>query len=85
MKKLIVAILCMFVLTSCGVSDDSCELNSPAVRYISKNVEYGYIIDENTNNIYLKFSCGRQAGMSIVMNSDGTPMTLEQLKEKLEQ
>lgn len=82
MKKIIIAIFCMCFLTACG-DDTSSELASPSIRCISGMGAYEYIIDENTNNVYLKYSCGRQAGMSIIMNSDGTPMTLEQLKEKL--
>ena len=82
MRKIIIAIFCICFLTACG-EDTSLELASPDIRCISGTGTYEYIIDENTNNVYLKYSCGRQAGMSIVMNSDGTPMTLEQLKEKL--
>ncbi len=82
MRKIIIAIFCMCFLTACG-DDTSFGLASPSIRFISGEGAYEYIIDENTNNVYLKYNHGRQAGMSIIMNPDGTPMTLEQLKEKL--
>ena len=54
----------------------------PHMEKISHNTEnscWSYYVDHTTNRIYLVYCAGYQFGMSAVFNSDGTPMTLDQL------
>ena len=41
---------------------------------------YQYLIDENTSVVYLYVHSGAKCGITVVLNTDGSPMTEEQLK-----
>ncbi len=41
---------------------------------------YQYLIDENTSVVYLYVQSGAKCGITVVLNTDGSPMTEEQLK-----
>lgn len=40
---------------------------------------WSYFVDHTTGCIYIKYTTGWQCGLAIVLNPDGTPMTLEDL------
>ena len=55
---------------------------TPKMEKISNNpddVNWTYYVDHTTNSIYLVKETTYQFGISPVLNSDGTPMTLEEL------
>ena len=55
---------------------------TPKMEKISNNpddVNWTYYVDHTTDSIYLVKETTYQFGISPVLNSDGTPMTLEQL------
>ena len=57
---------------------------TPKMEKISNNpddVDWTYYVDHTTNSIYLVKETTYQFGISPVLNSDGTPMTLEQLAD----
>ena len=94
MKKTI-AIICLtamlFTLTGCkeGQSTStpgySSEYNAPDVLCIAKDTDlydYFYVIDNNTGVVYLQFSGFRRAGITVALNADGTPITIDQIKTK---
>lgn len=40
---------------------------------------YFYIVDENTEVVYLGYRNYNQFGMTVMLNADGTPITADQL------
>jgi len=94
MKKTI-AIICLtamlFMLTECkeGQSTSttrySSEYNVPDISSLAKDTDsynYFYVIDNNTGVVYLQFSGFRRAGITVALNADGTPITVNQIRMK---
>lgn len=40
---------------------------------------YSYIVDKNTGVVYLYYSGAQRAGLTVMVNTDGTPITADQL------
>ena len=62
----------------------STEYNVPDVSCLAKDTglyNYFYVIDNNTGVVYLQFSGYRRAGITVALNADGTPMTVDQIKK----
>lgn len=95
MRK-VITIICltvsiMFMLTGCeegqsiSTTGYSSEYNVPDVSSLAKDTglyNYFYVIDNNTGVVYLQFSGFRRAGITAVLNADGTPVTIDQIKVK---
>ena len=45
---------------------------------------YYYIADRNTGVVYLCYEFSRRAGLTVALNADGSPVTVDQLKKKVE-
>ena len=43
------------------------------------NGNYFYLVDNRTGVVYLEYSFGRQCGISVMLNPDGSPVTRDQL------
>jgi len=82
-------IVILFLLAGCdegkaipgnGYSD---RYNKPDVKLLANNTgsyKYFYVIDKNTEVVYLQFEGDRRGGITVALNADGTPVTVEQLE-----
>jgi len=92
MKKAILLvglIAILFLLAGCdggkaipenGYSDI---YSKPDMKFLAKDVEhydYFYVVDNATGVVYLQFSGYRRAGITVALNADGTPITVEQIE-----
>ena len=85
MKKILVIILCLMLLTGCTENNSTALLSDqniqPNIMTLNSNSNrYYYIVDRNTHVVYLMFFSGHQAGMTVVLKADGTPMLAEDLR-----
>ena len=94
MRKTIV-IICLtamlFMLTGCkegqsrSTSGYSSEYIAPDISALAKDLDtynYYYVLDNNTGVIYLQFNGFNRAGITVALNADGTPVTIDQIKRK---
>lgn len=89
-KKLVLAIFATTLLFASGCDDgakskleNSSIVGSPDITQYAKDertYDYFYVVDNNTNVVYLQFSGYRRAGITVMLNADGTPITVDQLK-----
>lgn len=98
MKKTIV-IICLtamlLMLAGCAEGQTtatpgySSKYNVPDISILAKdedNYKYYYVIDNNTGVVYLQFDGFRRAGITVVLNADGTPVTVDQIRmERMEE
>lgn len=89
MKKLI-SVICLSVLmvcSGCGQEEtqDRYHYSMPNITLASQmgsNYTYYYVIDENTGVVYLQFDGIRRAGITVMLNVDGTPVTVDQIRKR---
>lgn len=89
--KILTAILGVLLLTACcGFSSNH---NSNSSIQVEKSQEvkpniyetglssacYSYIVDKNTGVVYLYYDGNNRAGLTVMVNTDGTPITADQL------
>lgn len=91
MKKVTVVIMCIitaFLLSGCKEGQStltarySSKYNIPDVSSLAKDTDsydYFYVIDNNTGVVYLQFIGFRRAGITVALNADGTPVTVDQI------
>lgn len=92
MRKTI-AIICLtamlFMLAGCkeGQSQStpgySKEYIEPDISILAKDLDsydYFYVLDNNTGVVYLQFTGFRRAGITVALNADGTPVTVDQIR-----
>lgn len=65
-------------IDSNGISPDMTILGKDMMEYTS----FAYAIDERTEIVYIVFDGYRRGGITVAINSDGTPITKEQLYER---
>ena len=91
MKKIIAIITfaMLLILTGCGEGQStykngySDEIEVPDVTILAKDVgsyDYYYLVDNKTGVVYLQFDSYSQAGITVMLNPDGTPVTVDQIK-----
>lgn len=88
-KKLILAIFATTLLLASGCDDgangkleNSSIIGSPDITQYAKDglvCKYYYVVDNNTNVVYLQFFGSHKAGITVMLNADGTPITADQL------
>lgn len=84
-KKILIGLSCILMLIGCGTDATSAKENyqniTPNIVQIenSYRASYFYLLDKNTGVVYLQYSDGYAAGMTVMLNTDGTPVTAEQL------
>lgn len=79
----------VFVLCGC-IDNPAVEDIKPSVTILSNEDPFGndagnkffYIVDNRTGVVYLGFSCYRKAGITVMLNADGSPVTYDQIKEE---
>lgn len=92
MKKaisLVGLIVVLFLLAGCDEGKTRPE-NEYFDRYSKPNIkilandtygnDYFYVIDKSTGVVYLQFEGYRRGGITVALNADGTPITVEQLE-----
>lgn len=84
MKRILMIMLCLILLTGCTenistalISDQNIQPNIMTLN--SNSNRYYYVVDRNTHVVYLMFYTGHQAGMTVMLKADGTPMLAEDL------
>lgn len=88
-KKLVLAIFATTLLFASGCDDgangkleNSSIIGSPNIMLYAKDetgYKYFYVVDNNTNVVYLQFFGFNRAGITVMLNADGTPITVDQL------
>ena len=89
MKKLI-AVICfiaLMVLSGCDQEETQYDYKyqRPNIAFVSRRgnfYNYYYIVDENTGVVYLQFDGNRRAGITVMLNIDGTPVTVDQIRKR---
>ena len=85
--KILTAILAVSLfVTGCGFTGDS-NTEEEKSQKVGPNIYetgawfsgYSYVIDKNTGVVYLKYSGSERAGLTVMVNADGTPTTADQL------
>ena len=87
MKKIIPISLLLFLV---GCDSRGTATSERVVQNIAPNIIncggnnslndcYGYIVDKNTGVVYLYYSGYYKYGLTVMLNTDGTPITAEQL------
>ncbi|MBR2994921.1 hypothetical protein IKF32_03340 [Candidatus Saccharibacteria bacterium] len=49
------------------------------VKYENSGSSFSFLVDKGTGVVYLYYNGYRQAGITVMLNADGTPVTAEQL------
>ena len=91
MKKILLITSMIIVLVLCagcnrGVSEislDSSQVVKPDITKPSYDLigsDWFYIIDNATGVVYLGFSGAERAGITVALNADGTPVTVDQIR-----
>jgi hypothetical protein len=83
MKRFLLMVTMACILTSCSPSnvDTNGDLIPTPIILKSEtdNGRYTYIIDKNTGAVYLEYDGYRRRALTVMLNTDGTPLTAEQL------
>lgn len=97
MKKIleVITIICLItvVLSLAGCDEGqsvqdagySIENDKPDITVLAKDIphySYFYVVDNNTGVVYLQFYGYRKAGITVMMNPDGTPVFADQIKKE---
>ena len=83
MKKVVIMLMALFILVIVsGCKQKESELYKPNVNVFDKErAEQGVLIDRETGVQYIYIREGYASGLTVRLNSDGTPMLLEDLKK----
>lgn len=90
MKKLLACLICcVFLIVGC----EGCRYNLakwyPDSGYAEPNIieykswsdsGYYYVVDKNTNTVYIIYDGGRQFGLTDAVWPDGKPVTVDELE-----
>ena len=83
-KKVLAFLLCGVMLVGCGKGTSGPEKNIqdivPNIVEIGRGESYSYLIDKNTGVVYLYRRAAHYTGITVMLNTDGTPITAEQLE-----
>ena len=84
MKRIMIILLSMLLLTGCMANVDepivSDQNITPNLMTTSDNdLYFYYVVDRNTHVVYLAFDAFRRAGITVLLNADGTPVLAEDL------
>jgi len=98
MKKIleVIAIICLsiiIVLSLAGCDEGqsvpdfgySIEYNKPDITVLAKGVpkySYFYVVDNKTGVVYIQFNSEYRAGITVLVNPDGTPVLIDQIKRE---
>lgn len=86
--KILTAMLGVLLLTvCCGFSNNNNSMQEKKSQGVKPNIYetglssacYSYIVDKNTGVVYLYYEGNNRAGLTVMVNTDGTPITADQL------
>lgn len=89
-KKIITMILLVVCLTGCGIygskankgyKDGYSPIGYPNITTYG-NDKFLYVVDENTNVVYLVYNGTYQYGMSVMLDENGNVITVDKLRER---
>ncbi len=88
-KKFIVSICIALTLTGCSHAEvRKYNESDPASDFIyledNTRDDFTYMIHKSTGVVYLRYGCTSSLGITVLFNSDGTPMTADQLGINIE-
>lgn len=94
-KKVVVFILVgimAFVLCGCidnpPVRKDAGDIKPPVTILSNESnledADFFYVIDDRTGVVYLGFEATSRAGITVMLNTDGSPITYDQINEEVE-
>ena len=90
----VVVIVLIFALTGCGPTEaergehvvkdsglvpDITTYKNSSFSPLSNNLAYQYAVDNRTGVVYLSFRYDRGGGITVMLNADGTPVTIDQI------
>lgn len=92
-KVMLFVLIGIMVFILCGCSDnppmrkDAGDIK-PSVTILSNSdrlecADFFYIIDNKTGVVYLGFENSHRAGITVMLNTDGSPITYDQIKEEV--
>lgn len=84
MKRIIIILLSILLLTGCRANSDepivSDQNITPNLMTTSDNdLYFYYVVDRDTHVVYLVFDAYRRAGITALLKADGTPTLAEDL------
>ena len=88
MKKLLIIFLCCLCFSGCSIENastarvDTSYTITPNITSFGNyytTLNYYYIVDNNTGVVYLMVDGAYRCALSVMLNSDGTPVTIDQL------
>ncbi len=72
MKKILLLIISILLLTGCGIEPISEDNNNETSYYIQDSIKFDFYVDKNTCIEYIIFSGGYKGGITPRLNTDGT-------------
>ena len=72
MKKILLLIISILLLTGCGIEPISEDNNNETSYYIQDSIKFDFYVDKNTCVEYIIFSGGHKGGITPRLNTDGT-------------
>lgn len=72
MKKILLLIIFILLLTGCGIEPISEDNNNETSYYIQDSIKFDFYVDKNTCVEYIIFSGGYKGGITSRLNTDGT-------------
>lgn len=98
MKRIlkVMAVVCLSVtvlsLAGCNEGQSTPDVGYSIEKYIKPDItvlakdvphySYFYVVDNKTGVVYIQFYGYRQAGITVLMNPDGTPVLADQIKRE---
>lgn len=81
----------VFVLCGCidnpPVRKDAGDIKPPVTILSNgsnlEDADFFYVIDDRTGVVYLGFEGYKRAGITVMLNTDGSPITYDQIKEEM--
>lgn len=80
-KKIVISIA-ILALTGCSsirTQESDIPGPNPDLIRIGNNLNYHYLVHEPTGVVYLEYSTGSYKAVTVMLNPDGTPITVDQL------
>ena len=76
MRKILACLILLsaVLLASCGRHNSS---QNKLFEYHDVGIYYGILVDKETNVCYLEYKSGKNYGITVMLNPDGTPKLWE--------
>ncbi len=82
MKRFLLIAIMACILASCSPSNVDTNgdlISKPKLLTLEDDRCYTYIVDKNTGVVYLEYDSYHRHALTVMLNTDGTPITAEQL------